>query len=54
MKLKAIILKNHPDYNEKWLQDQIAGDPSILGLGNLTLRAKEKVQAWICNQKRSS
>ena len=45
MKLKAIILKNHPDYNEKWLQDQIASDPSILGLGNLTLRAKEKVQA---------
>ena len=45
MKLKTVILKNHPDYNEKWLQDQIADDPSILGLGNLSLRAKEKVQS---------
>ena len=45
MKLKAVILKNHPDYNEKWLQNQIAEDPSILGLGNLSLRAKEKVQS---------
>ena len=44
-KLKAVNLKNHPNYNEKWLQDQIANDPSILGLGNLELRAKEKVQS---------
>ena len=45
MKLNPVSLKSHPDYNEKWLQDQIAEDPGILGLGNLTLRAKEKVQA---------
>jgi len=45
MKLKPVFLKNHPDYNEKWLQNQIAEDPSILGLGNLSLRAKEKVQS---------
>ena len=42
MKLKPVILKNHPDYNEKWLQNQIANDPAILGLGNLSLRAKER------------
>ena len=45
MKLKPVILKNHPDYNEKWLQNQIANDPAILGLGNLSLRAKEKIQS---------
>lgn len=45
MRLKPVNLKNHPDYNEKWLQHQIAEDPSILGLGNLSLRAKEKVQS---------
>lgn len=28
MKLKPVNLKNHPDYSEKWLQDQIAEDPS--------------------------
>ena len=44
-KLIQISLKNNPEYNEKWLQDCIANDPSILGLGdNLQLRAKEKVQ----------
>lgn len=45
MKLKQISLKSHPDYNEKWLQNQIAEDPSVLGLGNLSLRAKEKIQS---------
>ena len=45
MKLKPVSLKSHPNYNEKWLQDQIAEDPSILGLGNLSLRAKEKIQS---------
>lgn len=45
LKLKPVNLKNHPDYSEKWLQNQIAEDPSILGLGNLSLRAKEKIQS---------
>jgi hypothetical protein len=31
--------------DEKWLQDQIAEDPSILGLGDLTLFKKEHKQA---------
>ncbi len=44
-KLTPIILKNHPKYNEKWIQEQIAKDPSILGLGDLTLRAKERIQS---------
>lgn len=30
---KPIQLKNHPDFNESWLQDRISEEPSILGLG---------------------
>src|SRR6516162_6313903 len=30
---------------EKMVQEQIAGDPSILGLGKLELRDKERIQA---------
>jgi len=32
-------LKDNPDYNEKWLQERISEDPSILGLGDLEVRA---------------
>ena len=31
-------LKNHPEFHEKWVQDLIANDPSILGLGDLIMR----------------
>jgi hypothetical protein len=34
-KLKIASLKSHQDYNETWLQDLIANDPEILGLGSL-------------------
>ena len=37
-------LKNHSEFNEKWVQDLIANDPSILGLGELVLRDSERVQ----------
>ena len=39
-----ISLKLHPDLNERWVQELIAGDPSILGLGELALRDKERMQ----------
>ena len=39
-----ISLKDHPELSEKWLQDRIAEDPSILGLGNLILKDKERSQ----------
>ncbi len=41
-KLKIASLKNHPDYNEKWLQDLIANDPEILGLGSLVVKDRER------------
>ena len=44
VKVQKISLKNHPIYNEKWLQEKIAEDPSILGLGDLILKDKERIQ----------
>lgn len=41
---KRISLKNHPTYSENWVQDIIAEDPSILGLGKLVLRDRERIQ----------
>ena len=34
IKPKHISLRNHPDYNERWIQNQIVEDPSLLGLGD--------------------
>jgi predicted transport protein len=42
-KHEVISLKNHAEYNEKWLQNRIAEDPSILGLGDLELRDRERI-----------
>lgn len=44
MRPERISLKAHPEYNEKWVQDRIAEDPSILGLGELVLRDRERIQ----------
>lgn len=43
-KLKTINLKNHATLKEAWLQNVIAEDPSLLGLGDLVLRDKERTQ----------
>lgn len=42
IKLKIISLKNHPELNERWLQNIISGDPSILGVGDVVLKDKER------------
>lgn len=42
---KPISLKNHPVYSENWVQDIIADDPSILGLGDIVLRDRERIQS---------
>ena len=44
VKPEKIWLKDHPELSEKWVQDRISDDPSILGLGNLILRDKERIQ----------
>lgn len=42
--IKTISMKRHPQLNEKWVQEVIAADPSILGLGELVLVDKERTQ----------
>jgi hypothetical protein len=37
-------LKLHPSLDERWVQGLIAADPAILGLGDLVLRDKERIQ----------
>lgn len=44
VKAEKLWLKGHPTLNEKWVQEQIARDPAILGLGDLVLRDKERIQ----------
>lgn len=44
IKLHKVNLKTHRIINEQWVQDRIAEDPSILGLGDIVLRDKERKQ----------
>jgi hypothetical protein len=39
---QRMSLRLHPEYNEKWVQDRIAQNPAILGLGELVLRDRER------------
>ena len=43
-KAEPIILKTHGDFNEAWLQQRIAEDPSILGLGEVEVISRERRQ----------
>jgi predicted transport protein len=42
--LKTITLKNHQEYNERWLQEVIASDPGLLGIGDVALKDRERIQ----------
>jgi len=41
---EKISLKDHPILTESWLQDKIAENPEIIGLGDLILKDKERKQ----------
>lgn len=43
-KPEIVSLKSHPEINEKWLQREIASDPTILRLGDLVLKDEERIQ----------
>jgi hypothetical protein len=43
-KSETITLKGNPEFDEKWVQNIIANDPSILGLGDVVLKDKERIQ----------
>src|SRR6266516_2240043 len=45
MKLESVSIKRSEQLTEKWVQDQIADDPSLLGLGDLVLKDRERIQA---------
>jgi hypothetical protein len=42
VKPDRIVLKGHPELNERWVQDRLAEDPGLLGLGDLILKDKER------------
>lgn len=44
VKFEKVRIKKHPELNEKWVQDRIAEDPTILGLGELIVKDKERRQ----------
>jgi len=39
---EKVNLKNHPVLTESWLQDVIAKNPEIIGLGDLILKDHNK------------
>ncbi len=39
-----IDIKSHPEINESMIQSMIAEDPTIIGLGDLVLKDKERIQ----------
>ena len=43
-KAKPISLKAHGTFNEKWLQERLAEDPGLLGLGDLEVKDIERRQ----------
>jgi hypothetical protein len=44
VKFEKIDLKSHAEFTEKWVQDRIAADPKMLGLGDVILKDKERIQ----------
>lgn len=44
VKMERISLKNNPAIKEDLIQSFIFNDPSVLGLGNLTAKQREKIQ----------
>ena len=43
-KSTVLSLRKHPVLTERWLQEEIVKDPTILGLGDLVVRSQERSQ----------
>lgn len=43
VKPERLFLSDHSELNERWVQDRLAEDPSLLGLGELILKDKERI-----------
>jgi hypothetical protein len=44
VKHQKVLLKTHAEFTENWIQDCISNDPSVLGMGELILKDKERNQ----------
>jgi len=44
VKFEKISLKNHPEFNERWVQERIKEDPTLLGLGDVIVKDIERMQ----------
>lgn len=44
LKARKLWLKDHQEFREQFVQDKIADDPSILGLGDLIVKDRERPQ----------
>jgi hypothetical protein len=44
VKNKRLMLKQHPELSERWVQARIASDPGLLGLGEVDVKDVERVQ----------
>jgi hypothetical protein len=44
VKPERIWISDHPEFDERWVQERIAEDPSLLGLGDLIVKDKERIQ----------
>lgn len=43
-RFEKVSIKDHAIFDEKWVQERIGEDPTILGLGDLILKDKERIQ----------
>lgn len=44
IKPERIWIADHPELDEHWVQERISEDPSLLGLGDLIVKDKERIQ----------
>ena len=44
LRSERVLLRTHPEYSESWVQSRIAEEPAMLGLGDLVLRDRERIQ----------
>jgi len=42
--ITKLSLKSHPELTERWVQERIAENPQMLGLGDVVLKDKERIQ----------
>ncbi len=44
VKSRTVYLNRHPDFDERWVQERIVGNPCLLGIDGLVLKDKERTQ----------